>query len=322
MMHDKVEGITDEKLSSELASRLQYFIQKKMTLKQLRIVVTLYNNKTMVAASKELSMTSANISLCIRDIEQLLDSKLFIRRNGVYMPTICGKMLIELGTKLTEDCEHAIRKVHHLTGVTIPDEVTIGYSGTITAGYAFDLWRRLLKSDGDVTLHVVDMSALSDAEALSQEQQKVDVLFSAQRPVVLGRHEKWESRAFYIDSFHFLVRRPEGVAPDDLEIKAFLLPDCSEELMASLHDHIATHFPGHHAISYCNAMNSISYVDLPEGIVIVVSEREKNQLARRLPFHTLSVMENHQTPSGVHIYRDRLMQLNCPVYDILNEMNL
>lgn len=322
MAQGKVEVITDEKLSGELANRLQYFIQKKMTLKQLRIVVTLYNNKTMVAASKELSMTSANISLCIRDIEHLLYSKLFIRRNGVYMPTVCGKMLIELGSRLTENCEHTIRKVHYLTGVTVPDEITIGYSGTITASYAFDLWQRLLQCESSLTLHVMDLSALSDSEALSQEQQKVDILFSAQRPDMLGHHEKWESRAFYIDSFHFLVRRPEGVAIDDLEIKGFLLPACSDELTASMHDHIATHFPGHHSVSYCSAINSITHVDLPEGMVVVVSEREKSQLARRLPLHTLLVMENHQTPSGLHIYRERLKQVSAPVYDTINEMNL
>lgn len=321
MAREHMEKAADHPLSTELADRLQYFIQKKMTLKQLRIIVTLHRHKTMVAASRELSMTSANISLCVRDIETLLDCKIFLRRNGFYVPTLCGRMLIELGTRLAESCEYTIRKAHHLSGISVPDELTIGYIGPITACYAYELWSNLLAYNTGLNVNVIDLSALEQQSSLTLEQLKADVIFSSRGPHTLGFHDRWESRAFYIRHFHFLVACNENQAPPTPdEVTAFLLPTRSGNIVSAIHDHIAAHFPGTHTVSYCDAITGMAFAQLPRNTVLVVSDKEKQIIERNTHFHTLSVMDNQQIASSLHIQRERLLQLESPVYSILNDM--
>ena len=321
MAREYTEKAADHQLSIELADRLQYFIQKKMTLKQLRILVTLYRHKTMVAASRELAMTSANISLCVRDIETLLGCKIFLRRNGFYIPTLCGRMLIELGAHLTESCEYTIRKAHHLSGASAPDELTIGYIGPITACYAYELWSNLLTFNDGLNVNVVDLSALEQQSSLALEELKADIIFSSQGPNILGCHDRWESRAFYIRRFHFLVAcPPHQPTPTAGEVVSFLLPTRSDNIVSALHDHITAHFPGTHTISYCDAITGMAFAQLPRNTVLVVSDKEKDIIERNAHFHTLSIMNNQQIASSLHIQRERLLQLKSPVYGVLNEM--
>ena len=323
MARDYIEKAADCPLSTELAVRLQHFIQKKMTLKQLRIIVTLHHHKTMVDASRELSMTSANISLCVRDIERALDNKIFLRRNGFYVPTLCGRMLIELGTRLSESCEYTIRKAHHLSGISMPDELTIGYIGPITACYAYELWSNLLAHNTDLNVNVINLSALEQQSSLTLEQLQLhaDIIFSPRGPNTLGFHDHWESRAFYIRYFHFLVAYAEHQSPPQPEdVVAFLLPTQSDNIVSAIHDHIAAHFTGTHTISYGDAITGMAFAQLPHNTVIVVSDKEKKIIERNTHFHTLTVMDNQQIACSLHIQRERLLQLESPVYSILNDM--
>ena len=316
-----IDKAADYPLSTELADRLQQFIQKKMTLKQLRIIVTLNHHKTMVDASRELSMTSANISLCVRDIEKALDSKIFLRRNGFYVPTPCGRMLVELGTRLSESCECTIRKAHHLSSINVTDELTIGYIGPITACYAYELWSNLLAYNTDLNVNVINLSALEQQSSLTLEQLHADIIFSPRGPNTLGFHDHWESRTFYIRHFHFLVASAEHQSPPQPEdVVAFILPTQSDNIVSAIHDHIASHFPGTHTVSYGDAITGMAFAQLPYNTVIVVSDKEKKIIERNTHFHTLTVMDNQQIASSLHIQRERLLQLESPIYSILNDM--
>lgn len=287
--------------SNKAAERFHAFIQRKMTLKHLRVVLTLQQQKTVSATSKALRMTSANISLCLRDIEQHTGHKLFNRKNGIYVPTPHGEALLELGDRIFEECEQAVCAFRHRMTQDPSREITIGYIGTVMASYAYKLWRHLLNQSEKYSLHVSDISCLCQGHMPMPSTLNADIIFSSRALDMLADSPNWQPYTFSIQRFHFVRSARQSGTPS--EHCHFLLPECTTAITTALNDYLFKHFPLHGSISYYDHITSAAQAfDMPNTI-FAVSDQELPTLAHYGALDTLGSTD--ALPFVCHVYVHR-----------------
>lgn len=286
---------------NESAERFGHFVQRKMTLKQLRVLLALQQKKTVAATSSALGMTSANISLCLRDIEQHVGHKLFNRQNGIYTPTLHGQVLIDLGDRIFEECDQALCSFRHRMSKGDARQLTIGYIGTVMASHAYDLWRHLLKQPEKYSLHVSDISCLCQGHTPMPSTLNADIVFSSRALDTLRDSPNWQQYAFTIQRFHFVqsAKRTHRHT-DDCH---FLLPECSSAITDTLIDYLKQHFPSHGSVSYYDHITSAAQAFNMPNTIFAVSDQELPTLAH---YGTLETLGSTETlPFICHVYVHR-----------------
>lgn len=297
------------------AERFNAFIQRKMTLKHLRVVLALQQHKTVSATSKTLRMTSANISLCLRDIEQHIGHKLFSRRNGIYVPTPHGEALLELGDRIFEECEQAVCTFRHRMTQGPSRQLTIGYVGTVMASYAYKLWRHLLDQPQKYSLHVSDISCLCQGHMPMPSTLNADIVFSSRVLDTLADSPHWQPYTFSIQRFHF-VQPAHRYSPSS-DSCHFLLPECTAAITTALNDYLLKHFPLHGSVSYYDHITSAAQAfDMPNTI-FAVSEQELPTLAHYGALNTLGSTD--ALPFVCHVYVHRQSMEQTALRAALNE---
>ena len=304
---------TAQCLSSEAADRLAHFIHRRMTLKQLSVLHALRQHKTIANASISLSMTAANVSLYIRELEQQLDTALFHRNNGVYTPTAMGLLLTQLAQRVANECQRTVDRCRQAVLHHDLQQLKIGYLGASMSTYAYALWHRILPQMQGSSVHIEDLSGLLQRDSLDALKDPCGILLSINPLSLSGSDSDWHAQTFVIQHYHVLQNAQQaGSAPLN-----FLLPRTSASLEATLRDHVITHYPDHSGISFYNNATAVVQTGLPHGTALVVSAFEFNNLP---PHAGLGLLGSVHVDHLCHIYTHHNARLIPGLAETVDEL--
>jgi DNA-binding transcriptional LysR family regulator len=205
--------------------RLERWITRKFRLRHVELIAELHNCRSILKASKRLSLTQPTVTKSLQDVESTLGVKLFERSNRGLEPTAYGEIFARHAKIVLAQLRHAAEELESLRA---------GYSGKVTVG----------------TLLAASASILPDAIALLKKQRPgvaitvmvgtYDILMPSllvgDLDMVLGRlPEEGRSRAlvyeeFYAEPICVVTRRGHPLARKrrlslrDLANEAWLLP--------------------------------------------------------------------------------------------------
>jgi DNA-binding transcriptional LysR family regulator len=207
------------------SARLERWITRKFRLRHVELIAELHDCRSILKASKRLSLTQPTVTKALRDVESTLGVNLFERSNRGLEPTAYGEIFARHAKIVLAQLRHAAEELESLRA---------GYSGKVTVG----------------TLLAASASILPDAIALLKKQRPgvaisvvvgtYDILMPAllggDLDMVLGRlPEEGRSRAlvyeeFYAEPICIVTRRGHPLSRKrrltlrDLANEAWLLP--------------------------------------------------------------------------------------------------
>lgn len=207
------------------STRLERWITRKFRLRHLELIAELYDCRSILKASKRLSLTQPTVTKALQDVESTLAVRLFERSNRGLDPTPYGEIFARHAKIVLAQLRHAAEELEGLRA---------GYSGRVTVG----------------TLLAASASILPDAIALLKKQRPgvaisvvvgtYDILMPSllvgDLDMVLGRlPAEGRSRAlvyeeFYAEPICVVTRRGHPLARKrrvslrDLANEAWLLP--------------------------------------------------------------------------------------------------
>jgi DNA-binding transcriptional LysR family regulator len=207
------------------STRLERWITRKFRLRHLELIAELYDCRSILKASRRLSLTQPTVTKALQDVESTLAVRLFERSNRGLEPTPYGEIFARHAKIVLAQLRHAAEELESLRA---------GYSGRVTVG----------------TLLAASASILPDAIALLKKQRPgvaisvvvgtYDILMPSllvgDLDMVLGRlPAEGRSRAlvyeeFYAEPICVVTRRGHPLARKrrlslrDLANEAWLLP--------------------------------------------------------------------------------------------------
>jgi len=207
------------------SARLERWITRKFRLRHVELIAELYDCRSILKASRRLSLTQPTLTKALRDVESTLGVRLFERSNRGLEPTPYGEIFARHAKIVLAQLRHAAEELESLRA---------GYSGRVTVG----------------TLLAASASILPEAIARLKKQRPgvaisvvvgtYDILMPSllvgDLDLVLGRlPEEGRSRAlvyeeFYAEPICVVTRRghplsrKRRLALRDLANEAWLLP--------------------------------------------------------------------------------------------------
>jgi DNA-binding transcriptional LysR family regulator len=128
------------------SSRLERWIARKFRLRHLELIAEVYDSRSILRASRRLSLTQPTVTKALQDVESTLGLKLFERTNRGIEPTEYGEIFARHAKVVLAQLRHAAEELESLR---------VGYSGKVTVG----------------TLLAASASILPDAIALLKEER-------------------------------------------------------------------------------------------------------------------------------------------------------
>ena len=107
------------------SSRLERWIARKFRLRHLELIAEIYDCRSILKASKRLSLTQPTLTKALQDVETTLGLKLFERSNRGIEPTEYGEIFARHAKVLLAQLRHAAEELENLR---------VGYSGKVTVG--------------------------------------------------------------------------------------------------------------------------------------------------------------------------------------------
>jgi len=174
------------------SARLERWITRKFRLRHVELIAELHDCRSILKASKRLSLTQPTVTKALQDVESTLGVKLFERSNRGLEPTPYGEIFARHAKIVLAQLRHAAEELESLRA---------GYSGKVTVG----------------TLLAASASILPDAIALLKKQRPgvaisvvvgtYDILMPSllvgDLDMVLGRlPEEGRSRALVYEEFY------------------------------------------------------------------------------------------------------------------------
>jgi DNA-binding transcriptional LysR family regulator len=107
------------------SSRLERWIGRKFRLRHLALIAEIYDCRSILKASRRLSLTQPTVTKALQDIEATLGLKLFERSNRGIEPTEYGEIFARHAKVLLAQLRHAAEELENLR---------VGYSGKVSVG--------------------------------------------------------------------------------------------------------------------------------------------------------------------------------------------
>src|ERR1700683_3151189 len=107
------------------SARLERWIGRKFRLRHLELIAEIYDCRSILKASKRLSLTKPTVPKALQDVETTLGLKLFERTNRGIEPTEYGEIFARHAKVLLAQLRHAAEELENLR---------VGYSGKVTVG--------------------------------------------------------------------------------------------------------------------------------------------------------------------------------------------
>ncbi len=200
-----------------------HYIDRRMTLKHMRILNAVDERKTVSGAAESLNMTTANVSKTIKEIEEFLGENLYYRKQGHYYPMPHLLPLTEVSRRVLAALDEAKSELSSLYRKT-DQEIRIGYSGAMLEPYACLLGKRLLSYPISYSIKLINLG-IEDANE-RMRQGNLDIILTAG---ATPYDCKWQKAPLRIKRLHLVVA--SQTATEKVELTDILIPSCSESTL-------------------------------------------------------------------------------------------
>ncbi len=117
--------------------KLERWITRKLRLKHFELIGEVYDARSILKASRRLSLTQPAVTKAVRDVETALDLRLFERTNRGLEPTAYGEIVARHAKILLTELRHTAEEL---------ENVRAGYSGHVAVGTLLAASANLLPS--------------------------------------------------------------------------------------------------------------------------------------------------------------------------------
>jgi DNA-binding transcriptional LysR family regulator len=107
------------------SARLERWITRKFRLRHVELIAELHDCRSILKASRRLSLTQPTVTKALRDVESILGVRLFERSNRGLEPTAYGEIFARHAKIVLAQLRHAAEELESLRA---------GYSGKVTVG--------------------------------------------------------------------------------------------------------------------------------------------------------------------------------------------
>ena len=102
------------------STRLERWITRKFRLRHLELIAELYDCRSILKASRRLSLTQPTVTKALQDVESTLGVRLFERSNRGLEPTPYGEIFARHAKIVLAQLRHAAEELEGLTRAGLP----------------------------------------------------------------------------------------------------------------------------------------------------------------------------------------------------------
>jgi DNA-binding transcriptional LysR family regulator len=135
-------------------------IERRMKLRDLRILITVLNTGSMGKAAQRLNITQPNVSRAVADLEHTFGVRLLDRHRQGVEPTKYGRALLDCGLAVFDDLRQGVKNIEFLADPTA-GEVRIGSIPPLAASFVSAVVDRLARRYPGIVFHL-----MAESEAL------------------------------------------------------------------------------------------------------------------------------------------------------------
>ncbi|MBV7315112.1 LysR substrate-binding domain-containing protein [Shewanella sp. NIFS-20-20] len=199
-------------------TQLERHLVSRLKFKYLRLLVTVGEEQNIFRAAQILNMAQPAATKIIRDIEDILEIKLFDRSSRGVVPTLYGDVLIKHAKLILSQVKHASEELSSLQG-GLSGRVTVG---TLLAASAILLPKAIAKLKRDCPdISVVIIEGTPDKLMSALKINDIDIVVG--RISDINDEEQLVNETLYHDPFSLVTRigHPALQQPN-LTLKALL----------------------------------------------------------------------------------------------------
>jgi len=211
---------------------------RRIKLRDLRILRALAESGSMSRAAKQLAVSQPVVSKTIADLEHALGVRLLDRTSQGVEATVYGRALLNCGTVVLDELQRGMQEIAFLSDPTT-GELRIGGAGPFVDGLIPAVISRLAQRHRRIEFHVtesdpptlcsllrerrIDLAILRASSSMYTQDLESDSLFEEPMFVVAGLNNRW-SRQRKIDLID-LLEEP-WTLPEEGNVAMTLIADC------------------------------------------------------------------------------------------------
>ena len=174
------------------SARLERWIARKFRLRHLELIAEVYENRSILRASKRLNLTQPTVTKALQDVESTLGLKLFERTNRGIEPTEYGEIFARHAKVVLAQLRHAAEELESLR---------VGYSGKVSVGTLLAASASILPDA--ITLLKQERPAVAISVIVGTYDVLMPSLLAGDLDMVLGRlPAEGRNRALVYEEFY------------------------------------------------------------------------------------------------------------------------
>jgi DNA-binding transcriptional LysR family regulator len=213
-------------------------VDRRVKLRDLRILRALAEFGSMSRAAKQLAISQPVVSKTIADLEHMLGVRLVDRTSHGVEATVYGRALLNCGTAVFDELQRGMQEIAFLSDPTM-GELRVGGAGPFVDGLIPAVISRLAQRYRRIEFHVtesdpptlcgllrerrIDLAILRTSSSMYTEDLESDSLFEEPMFVVAGLNNRW-SRRRKIDLAELLDE--PWTLPEAENVAMTLIVDC------------------------------------------------------------------------------------------------
>lgn len=286
-------------------NELKEYIDKKMTIKHLRILTAIAKYGKLSEAAQSLNTTTSNISKTLKEIDEFIGERLFVRNSGYFKETDTSRHLLKLAHEFfraMENTKHGLDEdARHLTKTNI----TIGYRRALLSSRAHALWNQLVFSKAPTSVLLTQLSSGDHRGTdIFKMYQNIDIVYSSENLEQVLKAPAWRTLTQpFGDMVCVMDAKQSTTIP-----RYFFLPACAKSITDMLQRHIQAQYPEVEAISYYdsayNTLDSLRH----ENTCVLVEQRDFDTLSQYRDLHAVHTIKNHHLYYFIALNLDSLTQ--------------
>ena len=272
-------------------SGLKGYIDRKMTIKHLRILTAIARYGKLSEAAHSLNTTTSNVSKTLKEIDEFIGERLFVRHSGLFKETERSRHLLALANDIFYVMDRTKERLEQPSPLSPHTTIMIGYYRTLMSGRAHTLWNKLVLAERSSSVMLTRLSP-SDLRHKDSSRQDFDIILSSSDLRPFLHFPEWHLITRPLQDLVFMTSEQHRTAPPC----SFFLPACSETVNQVLTHYIHKYFPDHESISYYESLHSILEVLERPGACIAAERLDSQSIATTAPIRIIQAMNHH----GLH----------------------
>ncbi len=272
-------------------SGLKGYIDRRMTIKHLRILTAIARYGKLSEAAHSLNTTTSNVSKTLKEIDEFIGERLFVRHNGMFKETERSRHLLTLANDIFSAMDRTKERLDQHPPLHPHTTIMIGYYRTLMSGRAHTLWNKLVLTERSSSVMLTRLSP-SDLRHQESSRQDFDIILSSSDLRPFLHFPEWHLITRPLQDLVFMTSEQHRTTPP----RSFFLPACSESVNQVLTHYIHKYFPDHESISYYDSLHSILEVLEHPGACIAAERLDSQQIAQSVPIRVIQSMNHH----GLH----------------------